>query len=439
MSKASLFADFLRALRAATATFPDIRKGKNKHYTVRDAALGAFAVFFTQSPSFLAYQRDMAKRQGQSNAQTLFGLTEIPCDNQIRTLLDPVPPELLGPVFDHGFTTLVETQQLAAFRSWQKRLLVVLDGTQYFSSQHISCPQCSRQTHRNGTTTSSHRMLTPVLVAPHQNKVIPLPPEFIVPQDGHAKQDCENAAAKRWLRKYAATYRTHKITMLGDDLYATQPLCEVLIAERLPFILVCKPDSHVTLYAALTQRTLGKDLHQLTHTIHSAAGVTHATYRYASQLPLRASADTLYVNWCELTLTDAAGTQLYHNAFMTQAPLTAKTVAPIVQAGRTRWKVENENNNTLKTQGYHLEHNFGHGTQHLAALLATFNLLAFLFHTLLDLLDAQYHQLRRTLVSRKTFFDDLRALTRYLCFASWVQLLTFMLQGLHGHLPLNSS
>ncbi len=439
MSKASLFADFLRALRAATATFPDIRKGKNKHYTVRDAALGAFAVFFTQSPSFLAYQRDMAKRQGQSNAHTLFGLTEIPCDNQIRTLLDPVPPELRGPVFDHGFTTLVETQQLTAFRSWPKRLLVVLDGTQYFSSHHISCPQCSRQTHRNGTTTYSHHMLTPVIVAPHQNKVIPLPPEFIVPQDGHAKQDCENAAAKRWLRKYAATYRPHKITILGDDLYATQPICEVLIAERLPFILVCKPDSHVTLYAALTQRTLGKDLHQFTPTIHSAAGVTHATYRYASQLPLRASADTLYVNWCELTLTDAAGTQLYHNAFMTQAPLTAKTVAPIVQAGRTRWKVENENNNTLKTQGYHLEHNFGHGTQHLAALLATFNLLAFLFHTLLDLLDTQYHQLRRTLVSRKTFFDDLRALTRYLCFASWVQLLTFMLQGLHGHLPLNSS
>jgi hypothetical protein len=286
---------------------------------------------------------------------------------------------------------------LSAFRSWQKRLLVVLDGTQYFTSQHISCSQCSRQTHRTGTTTYSHHRLTPVIVAPHQNKVIPLPPEFIVPQDGHAKQDCENSAAKRWLRKYAATYRAHNITILGDDLYATQPICEVLIEERLPFILVCKPDSHLTLYAALAQRTRGKDLPQVAQTVHSASGVTHATYRYASQLPLRASADTLYVNWCELTLTDAAGTPQYHNAFMTQAPLTAKTVVPLVQAGRTRWKVENENNNTLKTQGYHLEHNFGHGTQHLAALLATFNLLAFLFHTLLDLLDSQYHQLRRTI------------------------------------------
>jgi hypothetical protein len=439
MSKASPFTAFLDALRTATAAFPDPRKGKNRHYTVLDAALGAFAVFFTQSPSFLAYQRDMTARKGQSNAHTLFGLTQIPSDNQIRALLDPVPPELLGAVFDHGLDTLGQTQQLAAFRSWQKRLLVVLDGTQYFTSQKISCPQCSRQTHSNGTTTYAHRMLTPVIVAPHQNKVIPLPPEFIVPQDGHAKQDCENAAAKRWLRKAAPAYRAYNLPILGDDLYATQPICEVLIEERLPFILVCKPDSHPTLYAQLAQRELDKELHEVTHSVHSASGVTRATYRYASQLPLRASTDTLYVNWCELTLTNAAGTQLYHNAFITQAPLTAKTVAPLVQAGRTRWKVENENNNTLKTQGYHLEHTFGHGTHHLAALLATFNLLAFLFHTLLDLLDAQYRALRRTLVSRKTFFDDLRALTRYLCFASWAHLLTFMLQGLHGHFPLNSS
>jgi len=202
---------------------------------------------------------------------------------------------------------------------------------------------------------------------------------------------------------------------------------------------VCKPDAHPPLSAELAQRTLGKDLHEGTHTVHSAAGVTQATYRYASPRPLRASADTLSVNWCALTLTAAAGTQLYHKAFLTQAPLTAKTVAPLVPAGRTRWKVEKENNNTLKPQGSHLEHNCGHGTPHLAALLATCNRLAVLFHTLLDLLDAQYHHLRRTLVSRKTFFDDLRALTRYLCFTSWTHLLTFMLHGLHGNRPLNSS
>jgi hypothetical protein len=131
MNKPSPFTQFIPAFRTAIATFPDHRKEKNKHYSLVDAALGAFAVFFTQSPSFLAYQRDMTARKGQSNAHTLFGIDEIPSDNQIRVLLDPVSPQLLVPLFHHGLATLEQTQQLAAFRSWQNRLLVVLDGTQY--------------------------------------------------------------------------------------------------------------------------------------------------------------------------------------------------------------------------------------------------------------------------------------------------------------------
>ena len=439
MSKLSPFTQFIQAFRTAIATFPDTRKGKNKHYAVVDAALGAFAVFFTQSPSFLAYQRDMQARKGQNNAHTLFGLQAIPTDNQIRALLDPVDPQLMVPLFHHGLATLEQTQQLVAFRSWQNRLLVALDGTQYFASQKISCPHCSTQTHASGTTTYSHRMLTPVIVAPGQAKVIPLPPEFIVPQDGHDKQDCENAAAKRWLRQYAKYYRAYGLTILGDDLYSNHPMCEVLVEEQVPFILVCKPASHPTLYAQLADRELGQDLHQVTHRHHTAQGLALYTYRYASQLPLRATADAIAVNWCELTITTEQGTRLYQNAFITPEPITQKNVASIVAAGRTRWKVENENNNTLKTKGYHLEHNFGHGKQHLASLLATFNILAFLLHTLLDLLDAKYRLLRQTLATRKTFFDDLRALTRYICFASWAQLLDFMLQGLEVVLPLNSS
>lgn len=439
MKQSSPFKHFMQRLRATAATFPDKRKGKTTRYTLVDAALGAFAVFFTQSPSFLAHQRDMQARTGQNNAHPLFGLSVIPCDNQMRTLLDPVSPEHLAPLFHQGATLVEQTGQLAAFRSWQNRVLVVLDGTQYFSSPKISCPHCSTQTHATGTTTYSHKMLTPVMVAPGQAHVLPLPPEFITPQDGHDKQDCENAAAKRWVRQSAAHYRATGITILGDDLYSNHPVCQVLVEERLPFILVCKPESHPTLYQALAQRERGKDLHQVTVRQHTAHGLIRHTYRYATQLPLRATADTLYVNWCELTSTTAQGEWLYHNAFMTQEKITQKTVVQVVLAGRTRWKIENENNNTLKTKGYHLAHNFGHGKHHLASLLATFNLLAFLLHTLLDLQDAKYRVLRHTLGRRQTFFDDLRALTRYLCFASWGALLDFMLDGLEVEIPPDSS
>jgi hypothetical protein len=43
--------------------------------------------------------------------------------------------------------------------------------------------------------------------------------------------------------------------------------------------------------------------------------------------------------------------------------------------------------------------------------------------------------LRENLSSRKTFFNDLRALTRYFCFDSWQQLMEFMLDGLNIPIP----
>jgi hypothetical protein len=164
------------------------------------------------------------------------------------------------------------------------------------------------------------------------------------------------------------------------------------------------------------------------------------TYRYVNQVPLRAGADALKVNWCELTIQqESTGKITYRNAWATQHEITNTTVKSLVQAGRTRWKVENENNNVLKTKGYHFEHNFGHGSQHLAAFLLTLNLLAFLCHTVLDLTDAKYKLLRETLRVRKTFFDDLRALTRYLYFESWEHLMDFMIANLKLAPPVDSS
>ena len=106
-----------------------------------------------------------------------------------------------------------------------------------------------------------------------------------------------------------------------------------------------------------------------------------------------------------------------------------------VAAGRARWKVENENNNVLKTKGYHLEHNFGHGKKYLSSLLLTFNILAFLFHTVLGMMDDKYQLVRDNLPTRQTFFNDIRALTRYLCFDSWDHMLTFMIHGLELDIP----
>ena len=125
-----------------------------------------------------------------------------------------------------------------------------------------------------------------------------------------------------------------------------------------------------------------------------------------------------------------AGKQIYHNAWATDHILTEQAVVEVTADGRSRWKVENEGFNVLKNQGYHFEHNYGHGQQHLSMVLLTLLLLAFLFHTALDHSCFMYQAVRRELAARRTFFNDLRALTRYLYFTSWQQLLTFMYQQL---------
>ena len=244
---------------------PDHRTGQNVTYTIKDAALSALAVFFMQSPSFLAQQQTVPRRHGRNNAQTLFGVAQIPSDNQIRNLLDPLPPDLLFPLFATCWQTLAAAGVMAPFLAINQNRLIALDGTQYFSSQKVPCAACSHKTATDGATTYFHTVITPVVVAPNQPHALVLAPEFITPQEGHDQQDCEPAAAKRWITQYAPAFTPNTVTILGDDLYCKQPFCEVLRAQHLNFILVCKPDSHPTVYEWVDSLAAAGGVNGVTH------------------------------------------------------------------------------------------------------------------------------------------------------------------------------
>lgn len=194
--QSAAFADLVELFRQLLAQLPGKRRGNNTRYQMEDAALSAFSVFFTQSPSFLAFQRSMQDTQGRDNTQSLLGVYQIPCDNHIRDLLDIVPPEPLFPLFGDILEVLHDLGYPEPFRSINGNPLIPLDGTQYHASKSIHCDQYSQTQHRNGQITYSHTVITPMIAAPDSNTVIPLEPEFNLPQDGHEKQDCENAAAK---------------------------------------------------------------------------------------------------------------------------------------------------------------------------------------------------------------------------------------------------
>jgi hypothetical protein len=125
-------------------------------------------------------------------------------------------------------------------------LLIPIDGPGYFSSKKISCDNCSYQTNPDGRVTHYHAAITPVLAQAGKNQVLALP--FIWPPDGHEKQDCERAAAKRWIGKHAGQLEEWQVTIAGADLFSNPPFCELLLNRKCNFILVCKPDAHIELY-----------------------------------------------------------------------------------------------------------------------------------------------------------------------------------------------
>jgi hypothetical protein len=419
-------------VREVFAGLLDTRKpGNNRRYEMEDVALSAFAVFFTQSPSFLDYQIRMEELQGKNNATSLFGVHQIPSDNQIRQVLDPVPPEALFGLMARIGDEIYQQGHLASFRSIENTFLIALDGTTFFSSQKISCPCCSQARLTNGKTQYRHAAVTPVVVAPGQDKVVVLPPEFVVPQDGNQKQDSEIAASKRWLAKWAAHYGGWGgVTYLGDDLYCHQPFCEEVRGHGAHFIFTCKPSSHTTAYEWISSLAQSDGIITLAHPRRQGKKQFTDTYRFVNGIPLRDGKEAITVNWFELTTTNDKGEVIYTNAWATSHHITQENLIKLVQAGRSRWKIENENNNTLKTKGYHFEHNFGHGKKHLANILATLNLLAFLSHTALEYFDSLYRIVRNLLPSRRTFFEHLRALTQYIHFNDWAHLMRFMLKGL---------
>ncbi len=420
------------------SSLPDVRQGKNTQYEMRDAAIGAFSVFFMQQPSFLAHQRVLEKKKSRSNAQSLFNVKKLPSDNHIRNLLDPLKPTVLTPIYHAVYDGLQASGHLNDYRrrSLNQTLLIALDGTQQLSSQKVSCKNCSTQTHKNGTVTYSHKAITPVIVCPGNSRVVSLPPEIILPQDGCDKQDSEHAAAKRWLLAHSERYQAdHEITILGDDLYAHQPLCELLIAQNLHFIFTCKPGSHETLYEWVEELDATGHVTSLTRKRREGGKVFNDSYRFVHDVPLRNSTDALLVNWCEIVTTNAKGEQVYRSSFVTDHMITEDNVAEVLTNGRARWHIENGNNNTLKNHGYHLTHNFGHGKEHLASFLLNLNILAFLFHTVLQFEDLRYQAVRNALPSRVAFFDGIRILTTYMVFDHWEHLMEFMMEGLELTLP----
>ena len=423
-----LSADALfRLVHSGFASLPEYRVG-DVEIALTDALMSAFAMFSLKAPSLLAFDKERA----EGNLRTIYGIARVPCDTHMREILDPISPKGLRPVFKSIFRQLQRGKALEAMTFLDGHYLLALDGTEYFSSKTIHCTSCLHRVHRNGTLTYAHQMLGAAIIHPDQRVVIPLMPEPIGHCDGTDKNDCERNAAKRFVAKLRQDHPHLKFIITEDSLSSNAPHIETLHAHGLHYILGVKEGDHAALFQQIqAAEPAGRVTYYERH--DRAAGGLHR-FRFVNDMPLNASNPHVRVNFIEYW--EIGPHQVQHWSWVTDLRVSKRNVYHLMRGGRARWKIENETFNTLKTQGYHFEHNYGHGEQNLSVVFATLMMLAFLVDQAQQLCCALFQAVWAKLGSKRLLWERMRALFYTYALTSMRQLFEALFYGLKKPTPV---
>ena len=417
-------------IRTRAERLPDAR-GRQCTYAVADAVMSAFAMFSLKDPSLLAFE----ERRNDYNMKSLYLVNEVPSDTWSRELLDPLQPDLLRPMFNDIFRHLQRGKALQPYVFHEGHYLLSIDGTEYFSSKSVHCPQCLRRKNKkSGEVTYYHQMLGAVLVHPDQKEVVPFAPEPIVKQDGDNKNDCERNASKRLLQKIRQEHPHLPLMIVEDALASNAPHIRILQELNMRFLLGVKPDDHEHLFKAVADAYEDQRVTTITWYDEKRPDV-FCKLSFIHDLPLNKSNPDLRVNFLQYSEYGSDNRRQKHFTWVTDVTITEENAFHLVRGGRARWKVENETFNTLKNQGYHYEHNYGHGKENLSVVFAMLMMLAFLVDQTQQLCCPLFQAVYKKVCSKRALWEQFRSHFHHFNFQSMLHLHEVMLYDLARNLP----
>jgi hypothetical protein len=275
-------------------------------------------------------------------------------------------------------------------------------------------------------------MLGAALLHPDRRAVIPLMPEPIVQQDGTEKNDGEREAAKRLIVQLRQDHPHLPLIVTEDSLSSNAPPIQVLQEHHVHDILGVKEGDHASLFA---QVAAAEHAGRVTYYDRDdpETGLRHR-FRFLSDMPLHESHPDLRVNFLECW--EWAQDKVQHCSWVTDLRVNKGTVYQIMRGGRARWRIENETCNTLKNQGYHFEHNYGHGYQHLSVVFAVLMMLAFLVDQVQQLSCPLFQAVWAKLGSKRRLWERMRALFYAYVLTSMRQLFEALFYGLQKTAPI---
>jgi hypothetical protein len=377
-------------------------RASNTVHTLRDVLMSGYAIFTLKYPSMLNFEQQTQRER--ENLKSLFGIHAICSDAQMRRVLDNVLPANLQSLFPKRFAKLKKLGVLTDYRFLKKYLLISVDGVHYFESGKVKCERCLTKQHQSGEVTYSHSMLSAALVHPRRREVFTLGGQAIELQDGETKNDCEINASKRLLSDFYDSYSDQPFVFVEDALYANEPHILDLQSRGWNYILNVKPGSHKALFKQFEGRQNRGQADQ--HIIKEEKASHH--FSWMNNVPLNGQGN-VRVNFLYYEEHLADG-KIKRFSWVTSLPLRKSNVYEIMRGGRARWKIENEQFNTLKNQGYNFEHNYGHGKNNLCNVMAHLMLLAFMVDQMVQAFSRLFNLVWQAIKTKRRIWEMFRAL-----------------------------
>lgn len=410
----------------ADALFTLVRKEfENIPDNIADALMSGLGLFSLKDPSLLAFE----DRRTDETIKSIYHIGKIPSDTNMRKILDEVEPSLLHGVFKKLFAQLQRGKGLEDMVFYNGHYLISNDGTGYFSSEKVHCAECLIKKHKNGKTEYHHNFLGSVIVHPDKREVIPFCPEPIKNTDGPEKNDCERNASKRLLPRFRREHPHMKAIVVEDALASNAPHIKDLKKYDMRYIIGIKPGSHAYLFGILENEEV------TSHTATDKDGTIH-TFRFINNVALNESHVDVRVNAIEYREENSKGKK-QRFSWVTDIPVTKENVYTLMRGGRARWKIENETFNTLKNQGYHFEHNFGHGNKNLSTIFTLLMMLAFLIDQIQQKCCAVFQAAWESCGSKRALWERMRGAIMWAVFHSMTELLSAI--ALRKKYPVNTS
>jgi len=387
--------------------------------------MSAFAMFSLKDPSMLAFEE--RRKAEYSNLKSIYQINQIPCNTQMRTILDEVSPDELQPAYHAVLAEVQRGKVLEPMQYIEEGYLVPLDGTGYFSSVKLCSPFCLRKTNSaTGKTTYHLQMLGAVIAHPERREVIPLIPEIISRQDGADKKRLRDERQQSTAHGFAKRSPALE-NRRGPGCHQSQrPLHQLPQRAGLPLhpdrqgkrspapvcsIRSChRPSRSPGMCPRRPERSSEGPLFPLAH-----------------GLAINASHQDVRVNVLEYWQVRGETTKRF--CWVTDISLSEDNVYRVMRAGRARWKIENETFNTLKNQGYHFEHNYGLGHKHLSMVFVKLMMLAFLVDQVQQLSCSLFRSVWKKLGSKRELWEQMRALFRCFRLESMEMLYLALLHG----------